>query len=63
MAGENKFGTPDNTVGTLNGLFKDVYASKLKDLIPDGVKVMNLIPFSSKDASLGNMFNQPVVLN
>jgi len=49
-----------NTVETLNGLFKEVYADKIKDLIPDGVKLMNRIPFSSKEQQLGNLYHQPV---
>jgi len=40
MATANTFGTPNNTVGNLNGLFKEVYADKLENLIPDGVKVL-----------------------
>jgi len=60
--GSNQFGTPDNSVGTLNGLFKEVYADKMKDLIPDGVKLLNLIKFSSKEKSLGNLFHCPIVL-
>lgn len=51
-----------NTVETLNGLFKEVYADKIKDLIPDGVKLMNRIPFSSKEQQLGNLYHQPVIL-
>ena len=62
MAQANQFGTPDNSVGTLNGLFKEVYADKMKDLIPDGVKLLNLIRFSSKEKSLGNLFHCPIVL-
>ena len=46
-----------NTVATLNGLFKEVYADKIKDLIPDGVKLMNRIPFSSKEQQLGNLYH------
>jgi hypothetical protein len=57
----NKFSTPDNLVGNLNGLFKQIYADKLKDLIPDGVKLMNLIKFNSKDKT-GDKYNQPVIL-
>lgn len=45
----NTFGTPNNTVGNLNGLFKESYADKLNELIPDGVKLMNKIKFMSKD--------------
>ena len=41
----NVFSTPDNAIGNLNGLFKEVYADKLKELIPDGVKLLNMIKF------------------
>jgi hypothetical protein len=58
---ENKFSTPDNMVGNLNGLFKQIYADKLKDLIPDGVKLLNMIKFSAKDKT-GDKYNQPVIL-
>lgn len=50
-----------NTVTTLNGLFKNVYGDKVKNLIPDGVKLVNMIGFSKQD-SLGAYFVQPVVL-
>lgn len=61
MSAENKFSTPDNLVGNLNGLFKQTYADKLKDLIPDGVKLLNMVKFSSKDKT-GDKYNQPVIL-
>lgn len=61
MAADNKFSTPDNLVGNLNGLFKQVYADSLENLIPDGVKLMNLIKFNSKDKT-GDKYNQPVIL-
>lgn len=51
----------DNTVSSLNGLFKEVYADKLENLIPDGVKLMPRIGFSQKE-KLGNFYHQPVVL-
>jgi hypothetical protein len=51
-----------NNLDTLNGLFKEVYADKLEDLIPDGVKLLNKIPFSKKDRQLGNFYHQPVIL-
>lgn len=57
MAAANTFGTPDNTVGTLNGLFKEVYADKLQELIPDGVKLMKEIKFNSKNKQPGNLFH------
>lgn len=61
MAGENKFSDAANTVGNLNGLFKQVYADSLEDLIPDGVKLMNMIKFNQK-AKTGDLYNQPVIL-
>lgn len=51
-----------NTLDTLNGLFKEVYADSLEDLIPDGVKLLNKIPFAKRDSQLGNFYHQPVVL-
>jgi hypothetical protein len=50
-----------NTLDTLNGLFKQVYADQLQDLIPDGVKLLTMIDFSKRD-SIGQAYNQPVVL-
>jgi len=58
----NTFSTPNNTVGNLNGLFKEVYADKLKELIPDMVKLLNMIKFMAKDKQPGNLYHQPVVL-
>jgi hypothetical protein len=52
----------NNTAATLNGLFKEVYADKLENLIPDGVKLLTRIPFAKKQAVLGNLYHQPVVL-
>lgn len=50
------------TASTLNGLFKEVYAKELVNLIPDGVKLLTKIPFSKRDASLGSFYHQPVIL-
>lgn len=61
MAIENKFTPVDGVLGNLNGLFKQVYADKLKDLIPDGVKLLNMIKFSAKDKT-GDKYNQPIIL-
>ena len=58
----NTFSTPNNTVGNLNGLFKEVYADKMKELIPDMVKLLNMIKFMPKDRQAGNLYHQPVVL-
>lgn len=51
-----------NTLDTLNGLFKEVYAKDIQDLIPDGVKLLTKIPFAKKEQVLGNFYHQPVVL-
>lgn len=61
MSVENKFTPVDGVLGNLNGLFKQVYADRLKDLIPDGVKLLNMIKFSTKDKT-GDKYNQPVIL-
>jgi len=58
----NTFGTPGNEVGNLNGFFKETYANKLEQLIPDGVKLLNKIPFLPKDKQPGNLYHQPVIL-
>jgi len=58
----NTYGTPNNTVGNLNGLFKETYDSKLNLLIPDGVKLLNMIKFGSKEKMPGNLFHSPVIL-
>src|SRR5271165_4795410 len=62
MATANTFGTPNNSVGTLNGFFKETYADKLELLIPDGVKLLNKIKFLAKDKQPGNLYHQPVIL-
>lgn len=62
MSQANSWGNPGATVGTLNGFFKETYADKLQELIPDGVKLINKIPFMSKDKQPGNLYHQPVIL-
>ena len=52
----------DNTISTLNGLFKEVYGSKVQDLIPNGVELMKDIPFVKNADKLGNSYNQPVIV-
>lgn len=51
-----------NTIDTLNGNFKEVYADKIENLIPDGVKLYNMIPFQKESQRQGNLYHQPVVL-
>ena len=51
-----------NNVTTLNGLFKEVYSEKIKDLVPDGVSLYNDIHYE-ESKKLGNIYHQPVVLS
>lgn len=50
-----------NDLTTLNGLFKEVYGDDIKDLIPDGLRLMKNIDFN-KAKLLGGNYHQPVVL-
>src|ERR1019366_126695 len=52
----------NNFADTLNANFKIVYADKIENLIPDGVKLVNRISFSGREAQLGNLYSQPLVL-
>src|ERR1700761_4227749 len=62
MATANTYGSAFDTVGTLNGFFKEAYADKLEELIPDGVKLLNKIKFAPKDKQPGNLYHQPIIL-
>lgn len=55
MAGEN-------TVDSLNGLFKETYNSKIKDLVPEGVKLLKSIEFNSSEKAPGNLYHTPLSL-
>ena len=50
-----------NTLQTLNGLFKEVYADKVQDLIPRSTKLLKAVKFSA-NKKLGGNYNQPVIL-
>lgn len=52
-----------NTISTLNGMFKVVYADKLQDLIPDFAILQKKIGFAPADKQLGAYFAQPVNLS
>jgi hypothetical protein len=52
----------ENTVESLNGLFKETYASKIKDLVPEGVKLLKMIDFNSSEKSPGNFYHTPLAL-
>lgn len=51
-----------NTVTTLDGHFKESYADKIKDLVPEGLKMLTLAQFISSEKLLGNLYHQPVTL-
>ena len=40
---------------TLNALFKESYADKIENLIPEGLKLYKMIDFLSKDKQPGNL--------
>lgn len=52
----------NNFGDTLNANFKEVYSDKIENLIPEGVKLVNKIPFSNREKLLGNLYHQPIVL-
>jgi len=51
-----------NEVATLNGLYKDQYANKVKDLVPDHVKLYNAVNFDASKKQ-GNSYIEPVILS
>jgi len=51
-----------NTINTLNGFYKEVYADDLKDLVPEGVKLSKMIPFVKPSKKMGLEYHQPVTL-
>ena len=51
-----------NTVDTLNGNFKKVYAEKLNKIIPSSVKILPEIDFIPSEKMGGLNYNVPVVL-
>lgn len=48
-------------VSQLNGMFKEVYASNVENLIPDVAILQKAIPFNDKE-KIGDSYNQPVKL-
>lgn len=51
-----------NTGATLNGLFREVYAKEVRDLIPPFAILQGRLPFS-KAALLGDKYHLPVVVS
>lgn len=52
----------NSTVSTLNGLFKEVYAKEVMNLVPDNVVLLNMVDFVPQDKVTGNLYHQPVIL-
>jgi len=50
-----------NVVSTLDGLFKRIYADKVLNLIPENVKLLNMVSFQAAD-KLGESYRQPVIV-
>lgn len=50
-----------NDLLNLQGLFKEVYGD-LKEIIPDGVKLLNMIPFIQKEKQPGGQYVVDIVL-
>lgn len=50
------------TTTTLNGLYKEVYADRIKDLVPESDILLKMDNFVSKDQREGNKYHQPVIL-
>lgn len=51
-----------NTVDSLNGYFKESYADKIRDLVPEGVKLFKMVDFNSADKQPGNLYHAPLIL-
>lgn len=56
MAGEN-------TMDTLQGWFKELYASQEINLVPEAAYLTKNVAFKKSEAGLGNLYHQPVVLS
>lgn len=50
------------TTAALDGLFYEVYASEIENLIPEVAKVVKLVPFVEKSKESGGYYNQPVIV-
>jgi len=52
-----------NVPTTLNGLFKEIYADRVENLVPEAAKIVKMIPFVPRDKEIGNKYHQPVILS
>ena len=51
--------TDNNTISTLNGMFREVYADRLEDLIPDTTSIFNTIVPPSAGSDGVNLISTP----
>ncbi len=51
-----------NDLTSLNGLFKDVYAQEISNMIPSVAKLQEIIKFVGRQYQEGNQFVQPLIL-
>lgn len=51
-----------NAASTINSWLKEIYADSLQSLVPEGVKLIKQVPFSSGDKELGDKYVQPLAL-
>lgn len=56
-------GSIETAQNSLNGLYKEVYADRIKDLIPESDVFLKGIPFVSKEQREGNKYHQPVLVS
>jgi len=52
----------NSVADTLNSNYKQVYGDSIEDLIPDGVKLLQSLPFEKGEQQQGGTYNQPVAL-
>lgn len=53
----------ENSFSSLNGHFKETYADKIQNLIPDGVQLLKRIAFMKSEKMPGRLYHQPVILS
>lgn len=52
----------ENAVDTLNGWFKELYASQEIKLVPEAAWLLKNVKFNKAEAGIGNKYHQPVLL-
>ena len=62
FGGDGTPNTDETRVGVLNGLFKEIYADNLENLLPKGLKLQKDIAWIEKSKSPGGTYHQPVLL-